>query len=316
MADDGWPEYDVPAEALDEGVTSSASPAAPAPTATPPAAPAAAPASPPAPAAAAPGTKPAAVPEPSDPGAMVPKWRLDEVLERERATVAQTRATAAEVATLRSQLQDLQRTATQPPRPAAAPPDPASAGDPRDEQIRTRLETLYPELRRLNEFAKLAEMRGDLEASVAATSRAAAAETAFYDRHTDDELNRLYDMAAKDAFGADKTAADLPALTKETLDTAFAKWVARDPARVARYDQLDKSLVGEFWPIYRAAMFDPVRRSHNAGVLTAAAGRPKLPVGGSIAGPVAPAPASPVTAEDEDAMHERAWALAQQAAGS
>jgi hypothetical protein len=102
-------------------------------------------------------------------------------------------------------------------------------------------------------------------------------------------------------------------MTREGLNNAFGRWVLADPARRQRYDALDTKLVDEFWPLYKAAQIDPLRRSDSAAVMASVAGRPKLPVGGSVTG--APPPAAtrkqPTASDDEDAIYDTSWTAVQ-----
>jgi hypothetical protein len=231
---------------------------------------------------------------------MVPQYRLDEIREQERAARLRAETAEAELARLRAA-----------PPPAAAPAPPAAPPpadvDPANQAIRDRLLEVFPEFRHLKDLVDLAARKGDIEETTDAIRRYKEAETLFYDRHTATQLGTLHTLAAGHLLGAGKTAADLPVMAREALTDRFSAWVLADPARVARYNALDPELVGEFWPIYRAAIYDPGRRADSAAALSAAGARPALPVGGAISAPVATAPPKPAASDDEDAIHERAW---------
>jgi hypothetical protein len=313
VADDviDWPDFDVPAEALNEGVDRSERPAAPESTGTPPAAatppagtatPPAAPAAvePPASAAVTPGSTPPTPPVPDDDAAMVPRYRLNETTERARKA-------EAEATRLRAEVESLRRPAATPP--AATPPAPPAATDldPADVAIRDRLLKVMPELKNLAGVEALIAKNGSIESAIAAVEGYRQAEQRYYERHADRQIESLHRHVAEYMLGKDKPIADLPELTRQQVSQAFAQWVSADPARTARYDALDERLVGEFWPIYRAAMFDPVRRDAAAATLTAHNTRPALPPGGGSGVPPVPGPKKTPSSDPEDEIFDRAW---------
>lgn len=246
-------------------------------------------------------TEPPAAAQPSA-GETVPKYRLDETIGARDREKALRETAEAEIVRLRAQL------AAPPAQIPPAAPAPPAEPDPQIEAVKARLLEVFPELKHLKDLADLAGQKGNLLATTEAIARYEQAEQAFYDRHTESQLGSLHKLAAEHVIGTGKAAADLPEEVREVLTQRFAAWVAKDPARSARYNALDQSLVGEYWPIFRAAMFDPVRRAASVSDLAANDNRPALPVGGSQAMPVAPAPPKPPAAsDDEDAIHGRAW---------
>jgi hypothetical protein len=301
-----WPDYEVPVGAIAEnqGATpDSASPAVPAST-TAPATPAVA-ATPAVPATGAPGTAttqpPATQPE-------LPPYRVEEILQRERRTNDALAAANAEIARLK---------ATPPPAAAATPVPPTPAvvepPDPQSEAIRNRLLEVFPELKRLSEIAKLADRTGDLDMATSAARQMVAAQESINEAYTTEQLTSLHGLVAAE-YG--KKVEELPEMVRESANFQFGKWVHADPTRVARYNAFDKNLVGEFWPIFKSAVYDPVRRSTSAATLTAAAGRTGLPLGGTTAAPMAhAAPKPPAASDDEDAIHDRGWDMVRAAAG-
>jgi hypothetical protein len=239
-------------------------------------------------------------PQTTETGESVPIYRLNEVIERERATKAENARLLAEVTRL--------RTAPPPaatPPPAAVPPVAAVPEDPTTVALRTRLEEVIPGLKRLSDLVKLADRAGDLDSMRTATEAHRRATETFFDQHTSAQLATLHGRAAT-LLGEGKTAADLPEMTRQTLTSAFARWVSDDPERTARYERLDTKLEEEFWTVYKAAVFDPVRRTQSVAAI-AAGERPALPVGGTATSPVAPAPPTRPAASDEDAIHARSW---------
>ncbi len=298
-----WPDYDVPVGAIadNEGATPRSESPAATETTPEPTTPAVA-ATPAVPATGAPGTgttqPPASQPE-------LPPYRIEEILQRENRVKEELAAARAEIERLK---------ATPPPAATATPPaTTVEPPDPQTEAIRNRLLEVFPELKRLSEIAKLADRTGDIDLATEAGKNYRAAEQAFYDRHTDTQLTNLQGLAAAE-YG--KKVEELPEMVKQTINFQFGRWVHADQARVARYNALDTNLVTEFWPIFKSAMLDPVRRSTSAGMLTAAGNRSGLPVGGSTASPVSPASTKPPAAsDDEDAIHARGWDMVRTAAG-
>lgn len=242
---------------------------------------------------------------------MVPKRRLNEVIERERRDAA-------------IRIADLERRLAETTRPPATPPaqtPPAEPPNPQDDAIRNRLLGLFPDLKHLSDVAKLAARTGDIDATIQANQRYTQAEQQYYDAFTGSQLLRLHDSVAAALLGDGKKGSDLSPMAADVLNTAFYKWVTNEshPERVQRYDRLDVKLIDEFYAEYRSTFIDPVRRSTSATTQATLEGRPRLPVGGTTppSAPVPPKPTAPGALEDEDAVHNRAWqaALALQAQG-
>jgi hypothetical protein len=166
---------------------------------------------------------------------------------------------------------------------------------------------VFPELKLLDELKVLAEKKDALLGTADAVGRYQTAETAYYDRYAERTIDSIYDRIAALTLGDGKKAADLDELAKGGVLTTFTRWVTKDPARAARFENEDPKIVDEFWTAYKAAVYDPVRRDSNAALLAAAAQPPALPVGGGGA-PVASAPPAKTTGLDEDAVHAAAWA--------
>jgi hypothetical protein len=233
---------------------------------------------------------------------------VNELQEARRRAEASDAAARAEVTRLRAEVEQL-RTA-RPPAAAPPPAAPLTEDEAQAQRVRDRLYQIIPGLRNLDNLAKLAERSGDIDGALSAIQGYQQAENAFYESHADTQCKAIYEEAAK-LLGPGKTAADLPEMTKQGIDVAFSRWVAADPQRTARYDRLE-NLVGEFWPVYRAAMYDPMRRSSSAEALTTHANRPPVPVGGGGGAVTTTAPTRPA-AETEDDVHARGWAQAREA---
>jgi hypothetical protein len=164
----------------------------------------------------------------------------------------------------------------------------------------------------LSELADIAKRKGDLLGAIDATRHYNEAQTHVANQFTAASLGKLHDAAAVHLLGTGKSGADLSDMAKGAITSRFVAWVESDPERINRYNAFDAKLGDEFWPLYRAAVYDPIRRADSVAALTSHEGRPALPQGGAQAAPVAPAPPQPAVPADEDAIHERSWALAQQ----
>lgn len=166
---------------------------------------------------------------------------------------------------------------------------------------------VFPEIAHLKDLAGLAAQRGDIQGAIEAERLHREATERFYDAHTATQLGSLHALAATHVLGEGKTVADLPVIAREALTDRFSAWVQADPARVERYNKLDTGLVGEFWPIYRAAMYDPARRAESVAAITTAGARPAVPVGGAVSAPVAAPPRQPSPSDNEDDIYDRSW---------
>jgi hypothetical protein len=175
-----------------------------------------------------------------------------------------------------------------------------------DLAIQARLLKVFPALSHLPQLASMAAKTGSIEAAIQAVDRYSRAEEQYNQRFTDSALSTLAGHVSEYMFGKDAPVENLPVMAREQATVAFARWVASDPERAARYDAFDSKLVGEFWPIYKAAMFDPVRRDAAAAQLSAHQTRPAVPVGGGSGVSTTPAPKKPHV-DPEDEIFERAY---------
>lgn len=298
-----WPEYELPAGALSDDAARE-----PATETTPPASSVAAPppveTPTPPPVAGAPGsTEPPASPTPP-PSELLPKYRLDEANEKTRLAIARAEAAERELAQLRSR--PPQPPATPAPVTAPAPPiDPEVAE--KNAAIRARMLEVFPEFAKLERLVKLADQGEVIEGATDAIQGYREAVSLYFDQFAKTQVSGLEAMAATALLGDGKKAEDLSEAAREQIGLAFFTWLKKDPARAARFDRLDPTLVGEFWPSYKAAVFDPIRRVESAAAIHAVEHRQPVPTGGSTTAPMTPAPPKPAVPHDEDAIHAAAW---------
>jgi hypothetical protein len=293
IAEPDWPSYDVP-----EGVGGGE------PAAQPPAdggqPPAGEPASQPtAGASGTPAGQPAAQPPAGEPaaGRQLPDYRVETILRREAAAQAENTRLKNIIG------QALGLTADGTPKM-----------DPKTSAIRTRLFEVMPELKDILEqiHPKLKAITGLADQAPAWTEQ----NTAYWQGVAGRTVSTVYDGVAKLVLGSDKTGKDLDPEFAEDVRDGFIRWVERDNTgqRVVRYEGQDPSLVAEFLKAFTARYVDPVRRSATAGVVTRGERVAALPVAGGSGAPRAAAPPA-VNPDDEDAVHGRGWAVAQQLRG-
>lgn len=285
------PSYELPAS-----VPRGGDPQPPVPPVQPPAAPPApAGGTPPAPAGGAPAG------QPSD--EQIPRYRLDEVVsDRDNLRTL--------VLEQQRQISQLLQRFGQTPGPAApaAPPPPQLT--PQDIAIRDRLYGIIPGLDKLADLLPFLERRDAIFGAADAVPAWRSAEDQYWDRYANDSVSSIADEFAKFQLGEGKAAKDLNPIVLDSIRAAFTRWVTSDPARAARYEREDPSIPKEFWGVYRATVFDPIRRSQQAAVLENQP--PALPRGGggAPAGSNTPPSAPPAPAgDDEDAIHARAWGI-------
>ena len=123
---------------------------------------------------------------------------------------------------------------------------------------------------------------------------------------------RVWDTVAPLLLGKGKGAQDLDEETRWEVKDAFGRWIERDRTggRADRYEMQDPALVKEFTDWFKARFLDPGRRAAATTVIQRGAATGRLPVSGGNNQPVT-TPAPKPDGEDEDALHKRAWSVAQ-----
>jgi len=299
VPDEAWPDFEVP-----EGVGDGHEPAAPAqPPAQPPAQ-AAQPGQPPAPAAqpgsaplnadGTPATQPGQQPQ-AQPGRELPDYRVEAIRTRN-----QLKALEAENTRFKNVIAQALGISPATGQPIAAP-------DPRTERLRETLFQLVPELKEFIEkkqnILRVAEAAPTWERQNDSYWQGVASRT----------LSNVFDNVAKLVLGEGKAGKELDPEFADDLQDSFLKWCERDKTgqRIARYEGQDPTLVADFLKAFSARYIDPVRRSASATVQQRGTVAQQLPVSGPAGMPAASQPPQ-VNLNDEDAVHGRGWAVAQQ----
>jgi hypothetical protein len=294
------PDFELPVE-VTRDETQVGQPGDTAQNAQPPVAPAAGGTQPPATAA------PGGATDPNGESATIPKYRFDEVSARANEQAAQIANLTAILNRLTTQPQAATPT-TQPPA------QPESELSPQDQAIRDRMLAIVPELALLAELkgvpiADLKELVGAKTNLLGITERVgtwASREEAEVNRYVDNSLASVYNKAAAFVLGEGKTGKDLNPMVRDNITNAMSRFVSSDPARAARFENQDPTVIDEFWTAYKAATYDPIKRDQRAAVLTRAGNPHAVPQGGTQPPPAPPSP-KPSDSADVDAIYGEAW---------
>lgn len=173
---------------------------------------------------------------------------------------------------------------------------PAAPQSQEERALRQQLEQLYPAL------GKLSPEKLDRLLQVAEQDPADMTQVQehYWQSIGHQTLNRLEEAAAEQ-FGGELTP-----FAKQTLQSAFAAYVASDRSLGMRYAQQDPKLIKDFMQEYERGFLDPYRRKITTQAAPRAAAAARLPRGGSSSAVPGAGPA-PIKPADTDEFHGAAF---------
>lgn len=223
-------------------------------------------------------------------GEMIPKYRLDEVTQRN--------------AELQQQLERVLRV-LEANRPAPKEDDEPDPEQLRKQKIVNDLLELDPRIRKAIELGEKADV---IQALLQTSQEREAMEKASWDDFANRQLAKVHDGFAAALSGGKRKGAELPQETRQGLTDNFIAWVMQDGSgrRAGRYNAKDETLPTEFIQSFMKQYVDPLRRTTAAATVTAARRVQNLPVGGGSSSPLGTPKPKP-NDDDEDAIFKRGW---------
>lgn len=213
------------------------------------------------PAAASPVASPQATPPaqatPSAPDGFIPRYRYNEVAQREQAAREAVSRYEAEMAKVRG---ELDRYRNQVQALVGVTPQQNTEAD----AIKAQFFQLFP-------WAKKLEDRfGDIENLVEQSQDLKAQNDHYWTSYGKQTMDRLFNLASE-SLGAPLTDEG-----KRQLHSSFVGFVQSSPELADRYAS-DPTIVEDFWKGFTSSFVDPVRRASSAGVQQRAGAVARLP---------------------------------------